>query len=99
MDGKSRMDQLANAAVFSPLGQPTADGQDCLPDSPGSPQPSETKKLNPYFVELLMGWRAGWTSPIVQPDYGPAAMELYRARQQQHLSCLFAAPVCSVNKP
>jgi hypothetical protein len=80
---------------FSPLAQPTAAGQDCLPDSPGSPQPSQTKRLNPYFVEWLMGWPAGWTSPIVRPDCAPEAMALFRARQQAHLSSLFAVPASS----
>lgn len=61
MDGKSRMDQLANAAVFSHLGQATPDGPESLPDSPGSPLPSQNKKLNPCFVEWLMGYPAFWT--------------------------------------
>lgn len=94
MDGKSRMDQLANAAVFSPLGQATPNGPDCSPGSLGLPQPSQTKKLNPYFVEWLMGWPAGWTSPTVQPDFAPEAMASYRSALGRQLSCLFAAPAC-----
>lgn len=72
--------------------QPTANGQDCSPDSLGSLQPLATKRLNTYFVEWLMGWRAGWTSPIAQPDYGPAEMASYRSALQVQLSCLFADP-------
>lgn len=97
MDGKSRMDQLANAAVFSPLGQATPAGQESLPDSLGSPPPSQTKKLNSYFVEWLMGWRQGWTSPVEQPDCGPAATALYRSALQRQLSSLFADQGSSAN--
>ncbi len=79
-------------AHSSPLGQPTSNGPDYSPDSHGSPQQSETKRLNPYFVEWLMGWPAGWTSPTVQPDFAPEAMESYRLAQRAQLSCLFAAP-------
>jgi hypothetical protein len=105
MDGKSRMDQLANAAVFSHLGQPTPDGLESLPDSPGSLQPSASSKnsmprllsarLNPYFVEFLMGWKEGWTSPIVQPDSAPVEMALYRCALQARLSSLFSVPASS----
>lgn len=95
MDGKSRMDQLANAAVFSPLGQALKDGQPSSPSTPGSPQPSETKKLNPYFVEWLMGWPAGWTSPIVRPASVQEEMASYRSALQAQLSSLFGAPESS----
>lgn len=91
MDGKSRMDQLANAAVFSHLGQVTPDGPESSPDSPGSPQPSQTKRLNSYFVEWLMGWRHGWTSPIAHPDSALAETALYRSALQRQLSSLFSA--------
>lgn len=80
---------------FSPLAQQTADGQDCSPDFHGLPQPSETKRLNSYFVEFLMGWKLGWTSPIVRPDCAPAEMASYRLAQQRHLSSLFAVPASS----
>lgn len=80
---------------FSPQGQPTQDGLDYSPDSLGLPQPSQTKRLNPYFVEFLMGWRAGWTSPIVQPAYAQEEMALYRSALQVRLSSLFADPASS----
>lgn len=86
------MGQLANFVAYSPQAQQTSDGPDCSPDSLGSPQQSQTKKLNPYFVEWLMGWPAGWTSPIVQPDCAPEAMVLYRSALQVRLSSLFGAP-------
>lgn len=74
---------------FSPQGQPTQDGLDCSPDSPGSPQQSQTKRLNPYFVEWLMGWPAGWTSPIARPDCAPEEMVLFRRKLAWQLSyCL-----------
>lgn len=80
---------------FSHQVQPIADGLDCSPDSLGSLQPSQTKRLNPYFVEWLMGWRAGWTSHIAQPDFGPEVTASYRSALQARLSSLFSAPASS----
>lgn len=85
------MDQLANAAVYSPLGQAMSDGVESSPDSPGSLQQS-AKRLNPYFVEHLMGWKLGWTSAIVRQGSNAEAMALYRSALQQHLSCLLGDP-------
>lgn len=80
------------------LGQATTDGWESSPDSPGSPQHSAPSKnstprllsqrLNPYFVEWLMGWPAGWTLAIVRPASSAAETELYRSALQQHLSSL-----------
>ncbi|KKK51199.1 hypothetical protein LCGC14_3117340, partial [marine sediment metagenome] len=35
-------------------------GQRCLDGVPGSPQRSRLRRLNPYFVEWLMGWPIDW---------------------------------------
>jgi hypothetical protein len=91
MDGKSRMDQLANAAVYSHLDPVTSDGRQSSPNNHGAPQPSEMKRLNPYFVEWLMGWPAGWTSPIVRPVCVREEMASYRSALQQQLSSFFGA--------
>jgi hypothetical protein len=39
-------------------------------------------KLNPMWVEWLMGWPLGWT------DLKPLEMDKYRLWQQQHGNCL-----------
>lgn len=75
---------------FSPQAQATPGGPESSLDSPGSPPQSQTKKLNSYFVEWLMGWRHGWTSPIALPDSAPAEMALYRSALRQRLSSLFS---------
>lgn len=57
-DGKSRMDLLGNqAAYFRPAPESESDGPSSSPDTPSSP-----RRLNPLFVEWLMGWPHGWTS-------------------------------------
>lgn len=88
------MDQLANFVAHTPLeflpqAQPTPDGPESLPPSPGAGLPS-TKRLNPYFTEWLMGWPEGWTSATERPASSAAGMALYRCKLQQQLSCLFA---------
>ena len=37
----------------------------------------------------LMGWPAGWSSATALPASSAAAMESYRFRLRQQLSCLF----------
>lgn len=88
-DGKSRMDQLANAAVFSPLAQATRDGQESLSDSPKSP-----RHLNPLFGAWLMGWPSTW---VIAEPHASSALEtaLWRSTLQQHLSCLLDEPASS----
>ena len=84
------MDQLANfVAHSSHQAQPTPPGPTSSPDGHGLPQPS-TKRLNPYFVENLMGWPEGWTSTTARPASSAAEMELFHCRLQQQLSSLFA---------
>lgn len=87
--GRKHMDQLSNfVAHSSHQAQPMPDGPTSSPDGHGSPQPS-TKRLNPYFTEWLMGWPAGWSSATALPASSAAAMESYRFRLRQQLSCLF----------
>lgn len=88
------MDQLSNfVAHSSHLAQPTADGQASSESGPDSPQPS-AKRLNPAFVEWLMGWPVGHT--IAEPHAcGAEAMESWRSALQQQLCSLFGAPASS----
>lgn len=59
--------------------------------SPTENSISERRRLNPEFVEWLMGWPIGWTS--TEPTAcDAAAMVLWRSRLRQHLSCLFDEP-------
>lgn len=44
-------------------------------------QSGETGRLNPTWVEWLMGWPPGWT------EFAPLATDKYRAWQQQHSPC------------
>ena len=64
-DGKSRMDQLDYVAEQSQPGpqvpQIQTHGSESSENVQTSPQPS-TKRLNPSFVEWLMGLPIGWTS-------------------------------------
>lgn len=68
----------------SPQAQAIPDGEPSSPPTPGALPPS-AKRLNPYFVEWLMGWPANWTLATVRPDSGRAETELYRARLHTHL--------------
>ena len=57
-----------------------------------SPPPTTGKaKLNPQFVEWLMGLPLGYTDLIVSIDCGRAAMRSYRFKQRQRLSSWLAA--------
>lgn len=76
------MDQLANFVAFSPLAQPTRDGQEFSPTDQNS-----RRHLNPLFGAWLMGWPSTWT--IAEPHASSALeTELWRSRLQQHLLCL-----------
>ena len=44
-------------------------------------QDGETGRLNPMWVEWLMGWPLGWT------DLQPLEMDRFLERQQQHSGC------------
>jgi len=68
--GRAHMDQLPNFVSHSSPPVPTT--QD------GEPSSSSTRRLNPRFVEMLMGWPLGWTGS------GHVEMEswLFKARRQ-----------------
>lgn len=93
------MDQLSNfVAHSSHLAQPILRGETSSPVDPGSPQPSASKnstmprllsrRLNPMFVENLMGWPFDWTSTHERSASSAAETELWRSRLHSHLSCL-----------
>jgi hypothetical protein len=52
-------------------------------------------RLNPYFVEWLMGWPTGWTSALVRPDSSVRETELWRCVLQRRLSSWLSAPASS----
>lgn len=99
--GTSKGEQLVNfvAHHFSPPARLTEPGQTSSPQPRGSLQLSASKssamprplsrRLNPFFVEWLMGWPLGWTSTTAQPVSSASATEWYRSRLQLHLSSLF----------
>lgn len=99
--GTSKGEQLVNfvAHHFSPPARLTEPGQTSSPQPRGSLQLSASKssamprplsrRLNPFFVEWLMGWPLGWTSTTAQPVSSASATEWYRCRLQLHLSSLF----------
>lgn len=64
-----------------PAGSPSSNA------SPGSRPPSARKRLNPLFVNWLMGWPALWTraEPI---NCGAEATESYRSKLRSRLSSL-----------
>lgn len=85
-DGQSRMDQLANAAVYSPLAQATRDGEQSSINFPKSP-----RHLSPIFGAWLMGWPSTWV--IAEPSASSASeTAAFRCKLQQHLSCLLDEP-------
>lgn len=72
-DGKSRMDQLANAVAYRPRNWPTPRcfmHKDALVN--GIEEVTESGQLNPDWVEWLMGWPVGWTDlkPMLDLQWG-----------------------------
>ena len=79
------MDQLANFVAYSPLAQPTRDGQ-----TSSETTPSSRRHLNPLFAAWLMGWPSTWV--IAEPHASSAAAtESWRSALRQRLSCFFDA--------
>lgn len=70
-------DALANAVSLYSLPDPER-------PMPGRKSSGSTRRLNPRFVELLMGWPVGWT----HPDFDSREMESYRRRLRSHFSAL-----------
>lgn len=60
----------------------TSAGENCWCDTPNCGQPSHKRKLNPLFVEWLMGFPLGWTG------FEPVETRSYLSRQRWLLSCL-----------
>ena len=82
-DGKSRMDQLANAVAW-----PTPTVQDFKRRGPNSKQQglstieqAANGQLNPTWVEWLMGWPLGWT------DLKPLATDKFPQWLRSHGKC------------
>jgi hypothetical protein len=88
---------LADIAVhrFSLQGPTTPAGPTSSPEHPGSP-PLSILRLNPNFVEWLMGWPMGWTSPIVRGASSAQETASWHCALQQHLSALLGAPPSSI---
>ena len=84
-DGGGRMDQLANAAVYSPQAQAIHDGQESSETSLGS-----RPRLNPAFAAWLMGWPSLWTHPDVTSSE-QLGMALFRSRLHSDLCNLLDA--------
>ena len=62
------------------------DGQESSPKTPSAPL-----RLNPIFVEWLMGWRMQWTSP--EPHAcGAEETALWRSALRSQLSNFFGDP-------
>lgn len=93
--GTTKGEQLVNFVAHrfsSPPAQPTPDGPASSQTPPGSPPPL-TQRLNPYFVEWLMGWPLGWTSAAGQGGSSAVGTALWRSALQQRLSCLLDEPI------
>lgn len=85
---------------FLPPVQPTQDGQNlqsstqssCQPSAPttistsSKPSKNERRRLNPLFVEWLMGWFPGWTSFV--------PLETGWSHYKQHMRSLLYAQIC-----
>ena len=89
-DGRSRnhADQLPNFVMyrFSHQDQTMNDGPTSLPKDPTS-----RRRLNPQFVDWMMGWPPGWTS--TEPtDLDAEEMVSWHFKLDSHLSRLLAEP-------
>lgn len=96
--GRMHMDQLPNFVAYSPQARTIPDGPISSLPNPGAlphslAQPSEKlprllrRRLNPFFVEFLMGWPPGWTLP--EPTAcGHVETALWRHRLRRQLSSL-----------
>lgn len=90
--GQRRGQLTEHAETIFPSSLPpettTSDGSELSPSIPGSPPPSGRRKLNPDFVEWLMGlpplWTLHWPSSGT-PVCGPAEMESWWRRRRQRL--------------
>ena len=80
--GRSEGVTLTDATVrASRLGLPTVSAGES-----GSPQEAPRQRLNPAFVEALMGLPPGWSLPTI--GSGASGMRLYLSRQRRLLASL-----------
>jgi hypothetical protein len=70
----------------SPLDRTTPFGPTCWCGTTDCAHRSHRRKLNPVFVEFLMGWPLLWTNALIVLE--PAAMESWRYRARRLLSSL-----------
>src|SRR5262252_8867839 len=78
-------DSLTSQSAFweaLPQVQPTRSGMTCWCGASGCVQPSHVRKLNPLFVEWLMGWPLYWltTEPTA---FGRPATDAFLSRQRR----------------
>lgn len=96
--GRLHLDQLPNLVKFlysPPAPEPSINGPASSPDGPGSRRRSK-KRLNPRFVELLMGWPVGWVHPgpmnsDVQEMALSSSARHWRSLSSRHVRALFLA--------
>ncbi|HWE50470.1 MAG TPA: hypothetical protein VG273_11795 [Bryobacteraceae bacterium] len=74
-------------AFSSLLDRKIQSGATCWCGTTSCGLPSHKRRLNPIFVNWLMGWPAFWTAPEPIP-FAPRAMESYRSRLQSHFQFL-----------
>lgn len=96
--GRKHMDQLANFVAYSPLALAMRDGETSSPENLGAaqhsanpssePQEKDTRRLNPYFAEHLMGWPLGWTSTTEPHASNASATASFRCALRWQLSSL-----------
>ncbi len=78
--GRKHMVQLPNFVAYSPQAHAIRDGATSSPDGPTSPR----LRLNPNFVDWLMGWPVKATSSDLTAS-DAEEMELWRCKLDSHL--------------
>ena len=76
------------ACRFLPQDQATPSGPICWCGIQNCDQPSHKRRLNPFFVEWLMGIPIGWCQADAPLLYGRSAMDAYLCRSRRRLSSL-----------
>jgi DNA (cytosine-5)-methyltransferase 1 len=78
MTGKSLSMDVSS---FPPDQPTTKPGANCWCSAPGCGQRSHKRRLNPYFVEALMGLPLNWTSTTARTGSEPSGMPSARSRE------------------
>lgn len=81
--GRKHMDQLPNFVAYSPQAQAIRNGATSSPDGPSSPR----LRLNPNFVDWLMGWPDRATSTDLTAS-DAVEMASFHSKLQRRLSSL-----------